>query len=264
MMKNNIKSILHKTGFWVSLLAGFLLTSKDALAQNIASNQKNKAQTENNQAANNINIRNTNNPIGYAFDNIDKYYPIKNNTKVNEHMTKLRQHRNTTRWKIKWEEVNKILNSIQRPNNRTEKDIVTFIVWITELEVIRSWTDFADNFREEDQIPEETKYYDLFKKTYTDRFNAYEKQFNANLAQLQQLIKDLEQKKSDLEQKKSDLEQGIDKDIESINKSLSVFTPEQVLENQYLYDNIKKIKEGFIKRKRKWSPHTEKLFSVIK
>ncbi|MDD3262703.1 MAG: hypothetical protein PHR61_02550 [Candidatus Absconditabacteria bacterium] len=271
MMKNNIKSILHKTGFGASLLAGFLLTSKDALAQNIASNQKNKAQIENNQAANNINIRNTNNPIGYAFDNINKYYPIKNNPKVNEHITKLRKELNSTRGKIQIEQANKIFKSIQRGNTYGEKDIITFIVSTTECDIISKGTIFTDTYRPEDYTEEEDIYYNTFKKKYIDRFTAYEKQFNENLVKLQQRIKEMEQSIQNREQSIQNREQSIQnreqnikRNIESINESLSVFTPEQVIENQYLYDNIKKIKQGFQENGRKGSLHTEKLFSVIK
>ena len=46
-MKNKLKSAIYKAGIGASVLAGFLLTSKDALAQNIASNQKNKPQIAN-------------------------------------------------------------------------------------------------------------------------------------------------------------------------------------------------------------------------
>ena len=95
-MKNRLLSPTNAMAT-ITILAGLLGVTKESIAQNFASNQKNKAQIENNQAANSINIRNTNDPIGYAFDNIDKYYPIKDNPKVNEHITKLRKELNSTR-----------------------------------------------------------------------------------------------------------------------------------------------------------------------
>lgn len=255
-MKNKLLSPTNAMAT-ITILAGLLGVTKESIAQNLASNQKNKAQTENNQAANNINIRNTEDPIRYAFNNIEKYYPIKNDPKVSQYLENFKKELNWPRAKIKIAEANKILKSIGLPKTRSDKDITTFIAWISELEVMSEWTLFSDTYREEGQIPEETKYYDNFKKTYTDRFDAYEKQFNENLAQLQQKIKDLEQSIKDKEQ-------IYQQQIKDIMKLLDSFSVEDIESNNMVFEAVKKTKSEYIKQWRKITPHAEQLFWAIK
>lgn len=265
-MKNSIKSTIYKLGVGASVLAWILLTSKDALAQNIASNQKNKAQTENNQAANSINIRNTNDPIGYAFNNIEKYYPdmqIKH-PEVAQHLAKLRQQINWSWGKIATEEANKIFKSIQRSSSYSDGDIIRFIVGISECNVIQEWVLFSDTYRDEDYTPEEKTYYNFFKKAYTDRFNTYEKQFNENLTKLQQKIKDLEQSIKDKEQSIKGKEEIYNENIKDIMKMLDKFSIEDTKSNKMVYEAVKKTKENAKNLWRKTTLHAEDLFSIIK
>jgi hypothetical protein len=236
-MKNSIKSVMYKVGIGAGVLAWILLTSKDALAQNIASNDKNTNKTE-------VNTTNSITATDFAVANVGKYYPDMvdyTKTLMNSFLSK--EQKNV---------VNTILKELIKkyPN---DKDKVSFIISTLEWRVLMTKPIFTDTYCLE---PTDLDF-DL-----DDAFNnSYRARFNANLANLQQRVKEIEENIKNKEENIKNKEENIKnkeeniknkeeniknaqeetkKNIEEVTKILETFSIEDIKNNETAYETLKK------------------------
>lgn len=223
------------------MLAGFLLTSKNALAQNIASNQKKTTAIENtNGVANNANILDMNNPLVFAEANVGKYYP----DMIDYTKKLMSSFWNNEQRNIVSNILSKIVSKYSDP-----KEKIRFIIGTLENNVTTDRSLFVEKYWTEptdlDLACDEE-----FSKNYKIRFYTYEKKFNENLVKLENEI--------------SNTKNEISQQIKEISDIMNNFSKEDVLKDKKLYNLVKETKERSIKYKWTTTTHMKDLFSVIK
>ncbi|MDD3262705.1 MAG: hypothetical protein PHR61_02560 [Candidatus Absconditabacteria bacterium] len=261
-MTNKLKSAMHKAGLGASVLAGFLLTSKDALAQNIASNDKNKAQTENTDGVtNNANSLAYTDPLAFTQQNIQNYFPDQESINQANFLIN-RLGKGTIRNQVNQLIIESIVNNISDP-----KQQIRTIIFALERYVFGGDRDVTNIFSKNNQSREAANFKASMKfgKAFMDRYKS----------NLDQMIKDIEQGKKDIEQGKKDIEQG-KKDIEQgrerleknrleIENTMQFITPDMVKSDP----NIRNI---IIRRQQRYknlgqtptNPHIISLFDALK
>jgi hypothetical protein len=238
-MTNKLKSAMYKVGVGASVLAWILLTSKDALAQNIASNQKNKADIENTENWQ-INSLALNNPLAFTLKNIYKYYPDK---EIEEHANFLINR--LWNWMIR-DSINDLLSTYIIKNISDPKQQIWTIMYSLEDDVF--WWDkevkavFSSKYEVENPIN-----FKISRK--------FEKAFKLRITtNLNQMLKDIEQWKRILEENRIRIE-----------KIMEFITTDMVKSDPKTKELIESWNQRYINLKQEpTNPHIISLFEALK